>query len=312
MTDIQDNSDTDVFERDDAESTVEAVEGTWVQLPSANLLTTEEADGLLRWRFANLVAVIGERDAGKTTLISEIYDRFLHGPFAGNVFCNSRSLLGFEQKAYQARASSGADRPDTPRTSGRDGLSFFHLGVVAENSGTRSDLLISERAGESYRELRDTPAKAQTLIELSKARSVALILDGARVADARRRAEAFASVRNIARAIVDGGGMAFDVELQLVTTKFDLLNVEAAAPAVQALDDFEAAFQRTVAAKGIAGQAFRTAARDPTGVTVPAWGVDQLFLSWIRPRGVPALTPRPLPDMEDEFDRMALTRADAR
>lgn len=310
MTDATDDADLDVFENGDAAA--DPNEGAWVQLPPASLLSIEEADELLRWRFANLVAVIGERDAGKTTLISEIYDRYLRGPFAGYAFCSSRSLLGFEQKSFQARAASSRNRPDTPRTSARDGLKFFHLGVVDEGTALRADLLISERAGESYRELRDDPAKAKGLVELSKAASIALILDGARVADARRRAEAFASVRNITRAITDAGTLASIVEIQLVTTKVDLLRGDEAAAALDSLTEFEAAFQRTVSQKGFAARTFRTAARDPKGDVAPAWGVDDLLRSWIRPRPLTTLERAPLPTLNDEFDRLILMEAPSR
>ena len=252
MTDVQDSSDTDVFEAGEGTPAPDSTEGAWVELPSAGLLSILEADELLRWRFANLVSVIGERNGGKTTLISEIYDRFLRGPFAGHSFCHSRSLLGFEQKSFQARASSGGERPDTPRTSVGDGLKFFHLGVVSDATSIRSDLLISERAGESYRELRDAPAKATNLIELAKARSIAFILDGGRVADSKRRAEAFASVRNIARAVTVGCNPASDVELQLVTTKFDLLDSEAAKAGRDSLSEFEIVFQEIASEKGFA------------------------------------------------------------
>lgn len=308
MTDVRDDTDEDVFEGEDGQGAKDLDEGVWVQLPPAGLLSIEEADELLRWRFANIVAVIGEREAGKTTLITEIYDRYLRGPFAGHSFCHSRSLVGFEQKAFQARASTGAEKPDTPRTSGRDGLKFFHLGLVSDDTGVRSDLLLSERWGEAYRELRDAPAKAKDLVELNKARSIAFILDGARVADARRSAEAFASVRNISRAITHDGALNADVQLQLVTTKFDLLAAEEAAPAVLKLSEFEGVFASTVSEKGYDARVFRTAARDPTGKVDPAWGVDKLLLSWIRPRP-PAPWPTPsLPILADQFDRLALNR----
>lgn len=309
MTDKTDNSDEDVFEDDEDEMVSDSAAGAWLELPPAGLLSIIEADELLRWRDAHVVAVVGERNGGKTTLISEIYDQYLRGPFADHEFCHSRSLLGFEQRSFQARASSGAALPDTPRTSARDGLKFFHLGVVGAANGVRSDLLISERAGESYRELRDTPAKAIDLIELAKAQTIVLTLDGARVADAKQRAEAFASVRNITRAITNESRLQVGVEFQLVTTKFDLLGGETAETARSSLVEFEAVFQNAVAEKAIKSRVFRTAARDPTGKVEPAWGLTELFGSWTRRREQVVLVPRLPPALDDQFDRLALTRS---
>jgi hypothetical protein len=124
VTDTKENSDIDVFEESGAKLQADA-DLDWVRLPRCDLLSIEEADELLRWRPAMLVAVVGERKSGKTTLITEIYERFLRGPFAGQSFSYSQTLLGFEKKSYRSRADSRADKPDTTRTSARDGLRFF-------------------------------------------------------------------------------------------------------------------------------------------------------------------------------------------
>lgn len=308
MTDQQQDGDVDVFEKIHSNAPADA-DRDWVKLPRAELLSIEEVDELLRWRPANLVAVIGERKGGKTTLITEIYERFLRGPFAGQLFSYSQTLLGFEKKSYPSRADSGAEKPDTGRTSLRDGLRFFHLGLIAENSARRTDLLLTERAGEAYREARDRPAESLTLIELAKARKVAFILDGERVANDKTRAEAFASVRSMIRAFSDAGALTTCVEVQLVTTKFDLLAVVDAVGGRAALDEFEQRLVKSHANRFARVTCWRTAARDPKGQKEPAWGVAPLLQSWLDP---PPLQRRPysppLPELHDEFDRLLLRR----
>ena len=122
------DEDVDVFEQSVSEQSL-GTDNAWLTLPSSAMLSVEDANELLRWRSASVVAVVGERNGGKTTLISEIYERFLRGNFADTCFCGSWSLSGFEMKSFQSRAVSGAPRPDTPRTSAQDGLRFFHLAV---------------------------------------------------------------------------------------------------------------------------------------------------------------------------------------
>ncbi|QHJ01496.1 hypothetical protein GT347_10895 [Xylophilus rhododendri] len=269
------------------------------------MLAVEDADGLLRWRDASIVAVLGERNGGKTTLAVEFYERFAKGVYAGFNFAHSLSLLGFEEKTFQSRAVSGAEMPDTPRTSKQDGLKFFHLAVTGETCG-RKDLLISERAGEIYRDVRDNPSLANTITEVRKARTVAFILDGERIADPLRRMEALASVRDLARAFTRAGSISIDCEIQIVTTKWDLLIGPDAAVAKGVLEDFERRFIETYMGKFGEISVFHVAARDPTGTVAAGYGMEPLFKSWlaVRPK---AKSPGPeMPQLVNEFDRLLM------
>ncbi len=300
------DADVDVFEQPEA-GQVADLDLRWVTLPPSAMLTVEDADVLLRWQAASVIAVVGERNGGKTTLVTEMYERFLRGPFANALFAHSLSLIGYEKKSFQSRAESGAGRPDTPRTSAQDGLRFFHLAVADESDLQRTDLLISERAGEVYREVRDRPELAADLIEIRKANAVAFIIDGERVADDRKRAEAFASVRNIARALTATGNIGAQSQVQLVTTKWDLLENDAAAGARAALSDFEESLANLLVGR-FKVETFHTAARDPDGVVEPARGLEPLLRSWLRPPEQPLIDNPELPALSDEFDRLILRR----
>ncbi len=307
MTEPKEDGDVDVFE--DTTSKVQSdVDRDWIRLPRADLLSIEEADELLRWRPANVVAIIGERKGGKTTLITEIYERFLRGPFADQLFSYSQTLLGVEKKSYPSRAETGADTPDTARTSMRDGLSFFHLGLVSAGDARRRDLLITERAGEAYREVRDRPANSLALLELAKAKTVVFILDGERVANDKTRSEALASIRNMVRGFSDAGAISAGAEVQLITTKFDLLAVREASDALAALAEFEERLLKSYSDRFAKMTHWRTAARDPKGMTEPAWGVPPVLQSWLDPPIPPQPSLPSLPDLDDEFDRLLLRR----
>lgn len=297
------DSDTDVFERAVPDQAPET-DPRWVALPPATLLSLENADALLRWRDASVIAIVGERKGGKTTLITELYERFLRGEFAGALFTHSLTLLGFERKSFQSRAESCAESPDTPRTSKQDGLTFFHLGLTDAADLRRTDLLISERAGEVFREVRDRPSLATGLIEIRKARVVAFIVDGERVADPRLRAEALASARHIARAMTDAGAIPSSVELQVVTTKCDLLAGEHLGVAREALGAFEEQFAATYERQFAKVSVFRTAARDPKGAFEAAFGLVPLVRSWLRLATPPSPSSEFVPQLFDEFDRL--------
>lgn len=303
-----DEADVDVFERPAGQETPD-IGDRWVTLPSAGMLSIEDADALLRWRDASLVAVVGERKGGKTTLITEMYEQFVRGPFANCLFSHSLSLLGFERKSFQSRAESGASVPDTPRTSKQDGLSFFHLAVCGEDDLRRTDLLLSERAGEVYREVRDLPAGAAALTEVSKARTIVFIVDGERLADGKRRAEAISSVRNIARAIVESGAAVNAAEVQLVTTKSDLLQGSTADPAIEALALLEERFLTNYESRFASVTTHRTAARDPKGEMEAAYGLASLLRSWLAAPDPAVVGPAVVPNLVDEFDRLLKRKA---
>ena len=242
-------------------------------------------------------------------MISEIYERFLRGSFADSCFCGSWSLSGFEMKNFQSRAESGAERPDTPRTSARDGLRFFHLAVADLDSlEVRTDLLISERAGETYREVRDSPSRATEMVELQRAAAIAFVVDGERVFNDRKRTEVFASARSIVRALSETGTIKPGARLQFVTTKYDLLDGDDAVDARAALDNFEDQM-RNLFGQTYQVEAFRTAARDPSGELPAGTGVAPLFRSWLEPSAIVELAEPALPELTDEFDRLMLRRA---
>ncbi len=308
MIDEQDqDADVDVFEQSEAVKEADLT-SRWVKLPASSMLSLEDADQLLRWRDASVIAIVGERNSGKTTLVTEIYGKFLRGPFADTLFCHSLSLLGFERKSFQSRAESGREYPDTPRTSAQEGLSFFHLALSNESDLLRQDLLIAERAGEVYREIRDNPDQAKDILEVIKARTVVFIIDGERVSSARKRYEVFASVRNIIRAFVGAGNVSSSAQIQLVTTKCDLLDGESMSTARDALSSFEQSIVDMLEGK-FQIDVFRTIARNPHSSGDYPHGLTPLLKGWLKSLPLIKTEKIKLPELEDEFDRLLTRRA---
>ncbi|WP_409321451.1 TRAFAC clade GTPase domain-containing protein [Pseudomonas monteilii] len=300
------DEDLDVFEQSPEEASQSV--STLRDLPQATLLSVEDADAFLRWRPASIVAIIGERNGGKTTLISEIYAQFLKGKFADYMFSHSLSLMGFEKKIFQSRSESGLEVPDTQRTSAQEGLSFFHLQIAdLLTNSSKHDLLISERAGETYKDIRDKPELASSLLEITKSEIIVLIIDGERVCDARERAEVFASIRNIARALVQSEYIQEKSRIQLVTTKFDLLQGDNSPKALEALVNFEETIRKIFDNKHLIST-HRVAARDPKRLMDPAHGVAELLRSWLQPKVVAVGCSLKLPTLVSEFDKLALRR----
>src|SRR5262249_22129997 len=157
---------------------------------------------------ATLIAVVGDRDSGKTTILTSLYNCFLRGPFASHLFVGSRTLVGFEKKGHDSRVESGRMEPDTARTSIAEELRYVHLALAPQAKvKARVDLLIADRAGEAYRSARSDSRLVADLIEVASANRVLFVLDGARLSDPALRSGALQSVRQSLRALSDGGAL---------------------------------------------------------------------------------------------------------
>lgn len=277
-----------------------------VSLPPGEALNSAEVEQFLRWRPATFITIVGDRDSGKSTLVYALYDRLLRGSFGRITFAGSRTLIALERRSHYSRVDSGRMVPDTPRTSHSEGLHYFHLALVPPGERPRRvDLLLSDRAGEVYRQARGNSAIIHSLSEVLQADRLVLLLDGRRVADAIERPNAIQSVRQTLRAFLDNGALGAASIVQVVTTKIDLIEAHDDAAVVRnellkfqerLVKDFEPRLQEL--------SFWKISARDPTGVFAPAHGLDALVADWVTPRSRRiTMSPPPLV-LKSEFDRL--------
>jgi hypothetical protein len=276
------------------------------RLPSGEALTPEDVEVFLRWRPAKFVSIVGDSFSGKTTLVCALYDRFLRGPFAGFGFVGSRTLMALEKRSYYSRVDSGLAVPDTARTSIADGLRFFHVSVApAIAPATPIELLISDRAGELYRQARANSDRVRELIEVMRADRVVILLDGGRLANIEDRASALQGARQMIRALLDNGAIGGNAIVQLVTTKFDLVQ---SAPdrndVITARTDFHGRLTADFAHRLAELSFWDVAARAPSGALPPAHGLDVLFQDWMKPRTPDECVTLPKLALSSEFDRL--------
>jgi hypothetical protein len=283
-----------------------------IAIPSSESLTTEDVTAFMCSQPATIIVLLGDRDSGKSTLICSIYDRFLHGSFAGFDSCGIRTITGLERRAHLERTDSGRSTPDTQHTSIAEGLQYFHFPVTStKNVGPRHDFIISDRAGELYKNARGNSVLVDQLIELPSADFVVILLDGARLAELATRAGAFYSVRQSLQMFLDRGALDKSCRIQIVTTKIDLLKK---APDLAVIEErqkaFEARLQVDFSAR-LGSMEFRAiAARDPLGTYDPAFGVDDLLKTWLQgPKKRVGVTIAPT-ELSTEFDKLATRPGD--
>lgn len=305
------DDDLGVYEdvADDTSAYSAGSEGPQVSLPSGEALNLAGVEEFLRWRPATFVAIVGDKDSGKSTLVCALYDRLLRGPFASLGFAGSRTLVALERRAHYSRVDSGRSVPDTPRTSISEGLHYFHLALAPEaERSARVDLFLSDRAGEMYHKARSNSSMVAALSEVPQADTLVLLLDGRRASDALERASAVQSVRQTLRAFLDNGALGETSIVQVVTTKKDVIaKSQDAAEIEDALRLFEERLLSDFGSKLRELTFSRIAARDPDGVFAPAHGLDDLLADWVasRPRRVSRSFPSSI--LQSEFDRL-LTR----
>lgn len=306
---IDNSSDNNLGELEGEEYDAEPqqiIEPIRIHLPSGEALTPAEVDHFLLWKPARFIAIVGDFDSGKTTLICALYDRFLRGSFAGHLFGGSRTLVGFEKKSHHSRIDSGRVVPDTLRTSLSDGLKYFHFSLApSENAQSRIELMLSDRAGEQYQKARNNSDVVSELIEVKKAHYVVLLMDGGRIADPVHRQNAMQSVRQTLRAFLDGGALSKTSRVQVVITKVDLLAEIPEKLALEAqLEQFHKGLQKNFGERLAELSFWEISARDPLGEFSPAHGVKELLESWCVFIPV-TLTRTPLQiALNTEFDRL--------
>lgn len=300
----EDFDDYDDDQPDDADGG--AATEVWVPLPSGEALGPEAVERFLLWRPATFVTVVGESYSGKTTLVCALYDRFLRGSFTGLSFVGSRTLVALERRSHYSRVESGRIRPETARTSISEGLSFYHFAVAAVGRpASRVDLLISDRAGEMYRYARDDSTIVANLSEIPRADRLVLLLDGGRVTDAVERADAMQSARQTLRVFLDNGALGKNSNVQVVTTKIDLIARAAdQAQLTEALRLFKERLRADFGPRLRTLTFWEIAARDPTGTLNPAHGLDALIADWVTPCAGPVCRVSSSTQLRSEFDRL--------
>lgn len=249
----------------------------------ADVLSINEATEVLRSRVSRVIAVVGPISSGKTTLCLSLYDAFQHQPFDRWSFAGSLTLSAFEQRCYLSRADSGRITPDTPRTSGSDGLGFLHLAVHSEDTG-RTDILIPDRSGEFYSAVANSEETCDSLHEVYRADHVLFLVDGKRLCSDERHGVKSDILMMIA-SLTEGGVLRSGQSVAILLTKYDI--VKSSGFAVRAEKDFadlvEGIRLRFVSTLSDV-KAFKVAARSEDDLVEQRLGVLDVLEEVLRPK----------------------------
>jgi Double-GTPase 2 len=243
-------------------------------LGGSESLTVDEAEELAGDHGVTVVVIAGERDSGKTTLVTELWARFLRAPFGGWLFGGSRTLLAFDVRHRGARESSGGSHARTPRTQEED-FRLMHLRICNKQSREKTTLLLSDAKGELYEHIIDGTAVTEELSSTARADFLMLLVDGASVGDPFKRATAIHRGRMLLGGLLDPDGYRPPRPVAIVLSRADL----ADAAATRWWREEVADLQQVAEERGHPTTIIELAARPDASPDTPE-GLDHV-LSWL-------------------------------
>jgi hypothetical protein len=256
---------------------------TGVPLPSGDMLADAGASAVRRAGDNRVIAVIGPKDSGKTTLIASVYELFQMGPVGQCRFAGCQTLYAFERACHHSRAVSLRQKPATERTLVK-GVHFYHLGMRVDGADDVLDLVLADRAGEEYREATNDVTAAGRFPEIVRAHVVTMLVDGAGLLKLAVRAHLLSEIGLILQALVDGGSVEGRPKLAIVLTKND--EVIKSSDRQRAEQDFDGLVRRVGAQFGVklgTIRAFKVAACPGDAQTPRGQGVSDLLDFWREP-----------------------------
>lgn len=191
-----------------------------VRLPPGTVLSCDGASKvLLRSKEARVVAVIGPPASGKTSLIAGVYELFQRGVVGDIRFSRSETFYAFEQICHDARSMSRRNQPHAVRTSVGE-VTFFHLEVACGDGDQPISVLLADRSGEDYRSATDDIVEVEGLVEIARADSISILVDGEKLLNSERH-NMISELKMLLQALKDGEGLINSLSLGIVLTKLD-------------------------------------------------------------------------------------------
>lgn len=245
------------------------------------ILALEESSELANAFPTRVVLMMGEQDAGKTTLLAEVHHAYLKAPFAGFIFAGSRTLLGFEQRCLLSRLESGQRDEDTERTKSSD-IRLLHMALAPEATpDIHTHLLFTDVSGERFRDIRSSVDEAKELAPLvRRANDIVLLIDGDRLTTAKTQMATQSNAAVLLRCLLEAGGLDDGDSLHVVVSKWDFV---VARKAQETADKLEQAIRKVT--RSLLPRFHRVAARVTNQVDIaPRFGLDGLVEAWMRPQ----------------------------
>lgn len=233
-------------------------------------LEIAEAREFCRRARAIVVVFAGMPDSGKTSLLARWHQQFQIGPLGGYDFAGSRTLPRFEELNWKSSVESGVGSPTMDRSSRKYDNTFLHFTVRQRVNGAELvDILLNDISGDTFREAIAAESLFEQLICLRRADHLALVVDGAAIAQRELRYDHCAKARNFVQRVLQTGQVGKQTVLHLIIAKLDeLLKEELRAENLDAATKLETDFAAQFSSRVAKVHYWRLAAR-PLDGTMP-------------------------------------------
>lgn len=194
------------------------------KFPSSLTLSPDSAQDFMSESYCHVIGILGAPDAGKTACLVSLYLLLGRAKLDGFEFCDSRTLIAFEEIARGARRWDNGKIPvqmtsHTKHTDERM-AGFLHLRVRAVATGQRVDLLLPDLPGEWTNSLIDNN-RVDRLDFLKSADVLWVMLDGRSLIETGSRMHAIHRARLLLQRVATFLGPEVPPVL-LVITRLDL------------------------------------------------------------------------------------------
>jgi len=246
-------------------------------LPTGLPLEVAEARQVAQRGPCSVVVLAGMPECGKTSLLARLHQLFQAGSVAGLEFAGSLSLHHFEELNWLATVESGVEEPMMTRSSTQFDNCFLHIAVRSSDNFTRIELLINDITGETFENVVKSQQICETLLGLTRADHLVVLVDGAALAAPERRPLHIGQTRDFIQRVIQNGQCGTKTALHIVTSKLDKLG-DKEDVAVKMEADFGDLFSSTVGSINF----WRIAARPKDGSLPTRESIGQLFAFWAR------------------------------
>lgn len=194
------------------------------QINSGEALSSEDFYNIAAKENTRMLLLLGPVASGKTTMETSLYQLFQMNPVGNYYFAGSKSLQGFEHRAFYTRTKSKGSSPETQRTSIDDNPSFLHLRLRDQANDMISNLILADLSGEVFTTYIGKVASIKEKFYFAeRADFIIGIIDGEKLCNKKTKNSVVNEIIQLLRTFLDAGVISDECVLQIVFSKYDLL-----------------------------------------------------------------------------------------
>jgi double-GTPase-like protein len=228
------------------------------QFHSGLELGTDDSASIMRRGYTHFLAVLGYKNAGKTSLLNSLYLMASHGMLSPKFeFAGCLTLQGFEDRVKRLRQWPDGVLPESlaEHTSSGDprNPALLHISLrQLDQDGRRLELLLTDLPGEWSRHLVERVQTAPRFDFIKRADAVILVIDGPALVSPATRHNEDALARLLLQRIKNDVGLGPEIPVVLLLSKCDEIDMKT--------PELAASLQQFAASLGLRAQVHLSAA----------------------------------------------------